>query len=438
MKKFATTMLLASLLGTAAYAQPNMGDQKPEASLPFNMTKVATFDGQVWRMAFLPDGRILATEKNGHLWLVTQAGQKTPVTGVPAVLYGGQGGLLGVYLSPNYATDHYIYLTYSEPHEEGAAPAGAAAPGGRGPARCPTDATKLCGSSLALARARLDLGAAPSLQGLQVIWHDPAGGQGGQFGAAVAFAPDGKSLFLSSGDRQRMTPAQDPNSPLGKILHLTLDGKPAPGNPGAGKPSAQTLNIINPPMDTEVAKTAPVVRTFTYPASEPNQTVAETWSMGHRTPYGLAFAPNGQLWEMEHGPRGSDKLNLIQPGKDYGWPLAAYAPNYNGVPVPTFDGQPNLTRPVIQWTPVIAPGNLAFYKGNMFAGWNGSALISGMATKALVRVTFDGKGGATAVQRWDIGFGIRDVEVAPDGALWFSEGGQNNNAPGALYRVTPK
>jgi len=438
MKKFATTMLLASLLGTAAYAQPNMGDQKPEASLPFNMTKVATFDGQVWRMAFLPDGRILATEKNGHLWLVTQAGQKTPVTGVPAVLYGGQGGLLGVYLSPNYATDHYIYLTYSEPHEEGAAPAGAAAPGGRGPARCPTDATKLCGSSLALARARLDLGAAPSLQGLQVIWHDPAGGQGGQFGAAVAFAPDGKSLFLSSGDRQRMTPAQDPNSPLGKILHLTLDGKPAPGNPGAGKPSAQTLNIINPPMDTEVAKTAPVVRTFTYPASEPNQTVAETWSMGHRTPYGLAFAPNGQLWEMEHGPRGSDKLNLIQPGKDYGWPLAAYAPNYNGVSVPTFDGQPNLTRPVIQWTPVIAPGNLAFYKGNMFAGWNGSALISGMATKALVRVTFDGKGGATAVQRWDIGFGIRDVEVAPDGALWFSEGGQNNNAPGALYRVTPK
>ena len=271
-----------------------------------------------------------------------------------------------------------------------------------------------------------------------MIWHDPAGGQGGQFGAAVAFAPDGKSLFLSSGDRQRMTPAQDPNSPLGKILHLTLDGKPAPGNPGAGKPSAQTLNIINPPMDTEVAKTAPVVRTFTYPASEPNQTVAETWSMGHRTPYGLAFAPNGQLWEMEHGPRGSDKLNLIQPGKDYGWPLAAYAPNYNGVPVPTFDGQPNLTRPVIQWTPVIAPGNLAFYKGNMFAGWNGSALISGMATKALVRVTFDGKGGATAVQRWDIGFGIRDVEVAPDGALWFSEGGQNNNAPGALYRVTPK
>ena len=444
MKKFATSMLLASLLGTAAYAQVNMGDQKPTGEPPFNMAKVATFDGQVWRMAFLPDGRILANEKNGHIWLVTQSGQKTPVTGVPPVLYGGQGGLLGVYLSPHYATDHYVYLTYSEPHEEplpAPPPAGSPAAGRGGPRMtpCPTDATKNCGSSLAMARAKLTLGnGTASLDGLQVLWHDPAGGQGGQFGAAIAFAPDGNSLFLSSGDRQRMAPAQDPNSPLGKILHLTLDGKPAPGNPGAGKPSAQTLNIINPPMDTELAKTAPVVRTFTYPASAPNQTVAETWSMGHRTPYGMAFAPNGQLWEVEHGPRGGDKLNLIQPGKDYGWPLAGYAPNYNGVPVPSFDNQPNLTRAVIQWTPVIAPGNLAFYKGNMFAGWNGSALISGMATKALVRVTFDGKGGATAVQRWDIGFGVRDVEVAPDGALWFSEGGQNNNVPGNLYRVTPK
>jgi glucose/arabinose dehydrogenase len=438
MKKFATTMLLASLLGTAAYAQPNMGEQKPEASLPFNMTKAVTFDSQIWRMAFLPDGRILANEKAGHIWLVTQAGQKTPVSGAPTVLFGGQGGLLGIFLSPHYATDHYVYLTYSEPHEEGAAPAAAPA-GGRAPARCPTDASKVCGSSLAMARAKLTIGnGTASLDGLQVLWRDPAGGQGGQFGAAIAFAPDGNSLFLSSGDRQRMAPAQDPNSPLGKILHLTLDGKPAPGNPGAGKPSAQTLKIINPPADTEAAKTAPVVRTFTYPASAPNQTVAETWSMGHRTPYGMAFAPNGQLWEVEHGPRGGDKLNLIQPGKDYGWPLAGYAPNYNGVPVPSFDNQPNLTKPVIEWTPVIAPGSMAFYKGTMFTGWAGSALISGMATKAMVRVTFDGKGGATVAQRWAFDFGIRDVEVAPDGAIWISEGGSNNTNPGALYRLTPK
>ena len=445
MKKFATSLLLAALLGSAAaYAQVNMGEQKPAASLPFNMAKVATFDGQVWRMAFLPDGRILATQKSGQLWLVTQAGQKTPVTGVPPVLFGGQGGLLGVFLSPHYATDHYVYLTYSEPHEEPlpAPPAAAAPPAGRGGPRmtpCPTDATKNCGSSLAMARARLTIGnGTASLDGLQVLWHDPAGGQGGQFGAQIAFAPDGNSLFLSSGDRQRMAPAQDPNSPLGKILHLTLDGKPVPGNPGAGKPSAQTLNIINPPMDTELAKTAPVVRTFTYPASAPNQTVAETWSMGHRTPYGMAFAPNGQLWELEHGPRGGDKLNLIQPGKDYGWPLAGYAPNYNGVPVPSFDNQPNLTRAVIYWAPVIAPGNLMFYKGSLFRGWAGTALASGMASKSLTHIVMDGRGGAKATERWDIGFGIRDIEVAPDGALWISEGGQNNTAPGNLYRVTPK
>jgi glucose/arabinose dehydrogenase len=298
--------------------------------------------------------------------------------------------------------------------------------------------TKVCGSSLALARARLDLGAAPSLQGLSVIWRDPAGGQGGQFGAAVAFSPDKRFLFLSSGDRQRMAPAQDPNSPLGKVLRLTLDGKPAPGNPNAGKPSGQTLNIINPPSDTEVAKTAPVVRTFTYPASAPNQTVAETWTMGHRTPYGLAFAPNGQLWELEHGPRGGDKLNLIEPGKDYGWPLAGYAPNYNGVPVPSFDGQPNLTKAVIQWTPVIAPGSLTFYKGSLFKGWAGSALAGGMGSNSLTRITFDGKGGAMAAERWDMKIPVRDTAIAPDGAIWVAQGGLNASMKGALYRLTPK
>ena len=143
-----------------------------------------------------------------------------------------------------------------------------------------------------MARARLTLGdGTASLDGLQVLWRDPAGGMGGQFGAQIAFAPDGNSLFLSSGDRQRMTPAQNPDSPLGKILHLTLDGKPAPGNPFAGQASAQSLSIINPPQDTEVAKTAPVIRTFNYPDSAPNMTRAETWTLGHRTPYGLAFAP---------------------------------------------------------------------------------------------------------------------------------------------------
>jgi aldose sugar dehydrogenase len=288
------------------------------------------------------------------------------------------------------------------------------------------------GSSLALARATLNLTAgAASLDGLEVIWRDSARGNGGQLGAAVAFSPDKKYLFLAVGERQRMTPAQDPNSPLGKILRLTLDGKPAPGNPHAGETGAQTLGIIAPPRDTELAKVAPTAFTYTFPG--PNLTPSETWTSGHRTPYGLAFAPDGRLWELEHGPRGGDELNLIEPGKNYGWPLVSYATNYNGTPIPSPDSRADLAKPVIYWTPVIAPGSLTFYNGTMFPAWNGSALIGGLASKTLSRVTFDGKGGATPAERWDVGHQIRDQAVAPDGAVWLIE----NTREGGLFRVTP-
>jgi aldose sugar dehydrogenase len=406
MKQLVIAGLFAALAASQAFAQVNEGEQKPEAELPFNMVQVTTLD-LPWRVAFLPDGRMLITEKTGALWLVTQKGDKTPVSNVPAVLYKGQGGMLGVFLSPHYKKDHSVYLTYSEPGDGG--------------------------SSLALAKAKLTLGASSaSLDDLKVIWRDGERGQGGQFGAQVAFSPDGKYLFLSSGDRQRMTPAQDPNQPLGKILRLTLDGKPAKGNPMAGKTGAASVPVIDPPKDTEAAKTAPVVRTYTFPG--PNLTPSETWSSGHRTPYGLAFAPDGRLWELEHGPRGGDELNLIEPGKNYGWPLVCYGVNYDGVPIPTPDTRPDLTKPVIYWVPVIAPGNLMFYKGAMFSQWNGSALISGLASKALIRVTFDGQGGAKIAERWDVSHRIRDVEVAPDGALWLLEDARS----GGVFRVTPK
>ena len=210
-----------------------------------------------------------------------------------------------------------------------------------------------------------------------MLWRQMPKGKGGQFGAQIAFSPDGQYLFLTVGDRQRMTPAQDPDQALGKIVRLTLDGKPAPGNPGAGKTGAASVPLIDPPSDTEKAKDAPVVSTYTFPT--PNLAPAETWTTGHRTPYGLAFAPDGRLWEVEHGPRGGDELNLIEQGKNYGWPLVSYAVNYNGVPIPSPDTRPDLTKPVIYWTPVIAPGSLLFYKGAMFPQWNGSALIGGMA-----------------------------------------------------------
>jgi aldose sugar dehydrogenase len=408
MKIHVIAVLLLTLVSVTARAQVNAGEQKPETDLPFTMTQVAEFK-LGWRMAFLPDGRMLVTEKVGPIWLVTQQGEKTPVDNVPAVLWQGQGGMFGVFLSPKYATDHNVYLTYAEPGEEQGT------------------------SSLALARARLALAPGKaSLDGLQVLWRDMPKGRGGQFGAAIAFSPDGQYLFLTVGDRQRMTPAQDPNTEVGKILRLTLDGKPAPGNPMAGKVGAATRPLINPPRDTEAAKTAPVVSTYT--VEGPNLAPAETWTSGHRTPYGLAFAPDGRLWEVEHGPRGGDELNLIEPGKNYGWPLVSYAVNYNGVPIPSPDTRTDLTKPVIYWTPIIAPGNLTFYNGAMFPTWKGSALMGGMVTQTLNRITFDGKGGATPAERWNVAHRIRDVEVAPDGAVWMLE----DKNPGGLFRVTPK
>lgn len=404
--KFGLT--LALLLGTTSVvAQINAGPLPPSPSLPFKLTKVARFD-LPWRIAFLPDGRMLITEKIGKLFLVTQAGEKLEVTGVPPVLYQSQNGLLGVYVAPSHASDGAIYLTYSEPGQ---------APGT---------------SSLALARATLKIGAdAATLENLKVVWHDPIKGKGGQVGAAVAFSPDQKFLFLTVGDRQRMTPAQDPNQPAGKILRLTLDGKPAPGNPMEGKTGARSVPVIDPPRDTEAARTAPVTSTYVFDG--PNLTPSETWTSGHRTPYGLAFAPDGRLWELEHGPRGGDELNLIEPGKNYGWPLVSYAVNYDGVPIASPDTRPDLAKPVIYWTPVLAPGNLMFYSGAMFPRWKGSAFATGLVSRALHRIEVRGAT-ATPAELWTLGFRVRAVEQAPDGALWLIE----DDHEGGLYRLAPK
>src|SRR5579872_2522752 len=407
MMKFARTALLFTVASVAALPQTNVGEQKPEASLPFNMTTVATFE-LPWRIAFLPDGRMLITEKVGPVWLVSQQGQKIPVANTPPVYWQGQNGMMGVFLSPHYATDQSIYLTYAEPGDYG--------------------------GGLALARAQLMITDKNArLANLQVLWRQMPRGKGGQEGAQVAFSPDGNFLFLAVGDRQRMTPAQDPDQPVGKILRLTLDGKPAPGNPNFGKTGAATIPLIDPPMDTETAKTAKVVSTYTFPG--PNLTPAETWASGFRAPYGLAFSPTGELWEVEHGPRGGDELNLIEKGKNYGWPLVSYGMNYNEVPIPNPDTRSDLAKPVLYWVPVIAPGNLMFYRGTKtFPQWDGSGFVSGMASMSLTRLIFDGKGGAKTAERWDIGKRVRDVAEAPDGSLWLLEDAN----PGALIHVTPK
>ena len=404
--KLMKAALLFTLPWVAALAQVNVGEQKPEPSLPFSMTTVATFE-LPWRLAFLPDGRMLVTEKVGPVWLVSQQGEKIPVGNTPPVYWQGQNGMHGVFLSPHFATDQSIYLTYVEPGDYG--------------------------GGLALARAKLNATATSARLGnFEVLWRQMPKGRGGQEGAQIAFSPDGEYLFLSVGDRQRMTPAQDPNQPEGKILRLTLDGKPAPGNPDFGKTGASTIPLIDPPRDTELAKTAKVVSTYTFPG--PNLTPAETWASGLRTPYGLAFSPTGELWEVEHGPRGGDELNLIEKGKNYGWPLVSYGQNYNGVPIPKPDTRPDLAKPVLYWLPVIAPGNLMFYRSTQtFPQWNGSGFISGMETKSLNRIIFDGHGGAKTAERWDVGHRIRDVEQGPDGSLWMLEDAN----PGALIHVTP-
>jgi aldose sugar dehydrogenase len=381
------------------------------ANPPFTTSTVATFDSP-WAMSFLPGSGLritnaaLVTEKPGRIWVVNVAtGQKQRVGGAPPVVLSSQGGLLDIKPSPDFAGNRIVYLTYSEPSANG-------------------------GSGLALARARLERDAGGArLSGLQVIWHDPAGGDGGQFGAIIAFAPDGKSLFLSTGERQRFTPAQDPSQPLGKILHLTLDGKPAPGNPMAGRTGAAVVTVTDPPRDTEAAKSAEG-RQVRWPG--PNLTPAETWSSGHRNPYGLAFAPDGRLWEHEMGPRGGDEVNLILPGRNYGWPNASNGSNYNNVDIPDHKRGDGYEPPKVWWTSSASPAGMIIYTGDLFPQWRGDALLGTLSGKALIHVRIRGDQASKADQ-WDMGKRIREVEQGPRGEVYLLEDG-----PGArLLRLTP-
>ncbi|MEI5688494.1 PQQ-dependent sugar dehydrogenase [Sphingomonas kyungheensis] len=379
----------------AAAAPVNYGNSKPAATKPFRTVPVATFDSP-WALAFLPDATMLVTEKPGRLWLVTPNGGKTAVGGVPTVHDSGQGGLLFVATAPGFAQNRQIYLTYAEPGEGG--------------------------DGLTLARATLGTAdGKPALQGLEVLWRQLPRGNGGQFGGYIAFSPDGQSLFLTSGERQRFTPAQDPDQALGKILRLTLDGKPAPGNPHAGQTGAATIAVIDPPANTGAAAKAPVRKVT---LTTPNLTPAETWTSGHRNPYGLAFDAQGRLWETEMGPQGGDELNLIEPGRNYGWPLVSYGDNYDGTPIAKPDSRPDLQQPVLYWNPVIAPAGFAFYAGNMFPEWRGSAFVGGLASTALIRLAFDGTS-AREAERWDMGARIRAVMAGPDGGLWLLEDGDS-------------
>jgi len=331
---------------------------------------VATFDNP-WAMTFLPDGRILVTEKPGQLQLVTQAGAKTRIAGVPAVTYSGQLGLQDVVLDPAFASNRRIWLSYAEP--------------GAG------------GQRLAVARATLNADAA-RLDEVTVIWRATPTTTGGQLGGRIAFSPDGRYLFVSTGERQQFTPAQDRGGTLGKIVRLNLDGSAAAGNPFAGTAGAR----------------------------------AEIWTLGHRNPYGLVFASNGRLFESEMGPAGGDEFNLIEAGRNYGWPRVSEGDNYDGSPIPRHRTDPTFAAPLASWAPVIAPGGMIQYRGSAFSGWTGDFILAGLASQGLVRVRVEGAG-ATEVARIGLGARIREVEEGPDGAIWVLRDGDG----GALVKLTP-
>ena len=407
MTAFGSIALLACNGGSAGgntQTQPagNAQSQSVEGA-PFTLTKVAQFD-QPFAIAFLPDGSALVTEKTGKLKHWHADGHTQDIAGVPATAQVTQGGLLDVALAPDFAKSRTIYLSYSEPRPQG--------------------------SSLALARATLS---GTQLQNFTVIFRAGADGRGGQFGSVIAFAPDGKSLFLSSGERQRFTPAQDPNQALGKILHLTLDGKPAPGNPGAGKTGSSTITVIDPPRNSGAAKTA-TGRTETI--SGPNLAPAQTWTSGHRNPYGLVFDAAGHLWETEMGPKGGDEVNLIVKGRNYGWPNASNGDNYDGTPIPDHAAGDGYEAPKVFWNPSISPGGLLYYTGNGFPQWKGSLLIGALSGQALIRVALNGTNASKADQ-WNLGMRIRDVAQSPDGTLWLLEDGRGGTG-GSLMRVSPK
>jgi glucose/arabinose dehydrogenase len=350
---------------------------RPSAEKPFVATPIVTL-ASPWAMTFLPDGRILVTEKKGALRLLTADGKSNLViAGTPAVDSDGQGALMDVVLHPDFARNRIVYLSFSE----------AGAGGAKG---------------VALGRGKLvEAGGKARIDGYKVIFRgNPKVEGGGHYSGRIAFAPDGK-LFFTNGERQKFTPAQDPKVTLGKVLRLNDDGTPAAGNPLAAKGYDPAI-----------------------------------WSYGHRNLLGLLFDPQGRLWEIEMGPKGGDEINLIQPGRNYGWPIVSNGDNYDATPIPDHATRADLEPPKVSWNPSISPGDMIWYSGALFPAWRDNLLVAGLSSKALIAVAVKGDG-ASEVARYDMGTRIREVEQGPDGAVWLLEDGERGGT-GRLLRLTPK
>ena len=342
---------------------------------PFKIAELKKFD-EPWAMTFLPDGRLLVTEKSGALRLYDPKSNRTgAIKGVPAVVDAGQGGLGDVVLHPDFAKNQFVYLSYAEAGNGGA------------------------GAAVARARLVLDSRGAGALRDLSVIWRQtPKTSGSGHFGHRIAFDRDGM-LWISSSERQKFDPAQDLSTNLGKIVRLNDDGTVPTDNPFANRGGVS----------------------------------AQIWTLGHRNVLGLAFDAQGQLWEHEMGPQGGDELNRIEKGANYGYPIVSNGDHYDGKPIPDHDTRPDFRAPVISWNPVISPAGFIIYTGDLFPQWKGNGFIGGMSSQSLVRIEFSG---ATAreAERFDMGARIREVEQGPDGAIWLLEDGRSG---GRLLKLTP-
>jgi glucose/arabinose dehydrogenase len=361
-----------ALVTGVAYAAAE-GVIRKGTSTSFLATPMAKF-AEPWAMTFLPDGRLLVTEKQGTLKLHTIGGASTLISGVPAVAYGGQGGLGDVVLHPRFASNNLIFLSYAE---------------GNGRLR-----------GAVVARAKLDAASA-RLSDMKVIWRQvPKFAGAGHYGHRMVFDREGR-LWLSSGERQQFTPAQDMTSNAGKILRLNDDGSPAAENPFADKGGV----------------------------------AAEVWSLGHRNVLGMAFDSQGRLWAHEMGPRGGDELNLIERGANYGYPTVSNGDHYSGRSIPDHATRPEFKAPLISWTPVISPAGMVIYDGSLFPQWKGNIFIGGLSSRSLVRIAID-RSAAREVERFNMGERIREVEQGPDGALWLLEDEENGRG-GRLLKLTP-
>lgn len=381
MRMYRLSAAISAMLALAAVSRVEAAQTNAPAApaTAVNVDTVAKGLAHPWGLQFLPDGRLLVTERDGQLRIVTKDGRlSAPVAGVPEVHARGQGGLLDVRLAPDFAKSGTIFLSYAEPRP------------GWGKS----------GTSVARGRLMLDEQAGSGrIEDVKVIFRqEPAQGTSHHYGSRVVPAPDG-TLFITTGDRGSGDLAQDPSALLGKVIRISPDG--------------------------------------TVPADNPKREgwAPQIWSMGHRNLQGAAIEPvTGKLWTVEHGARGGDELNRPEAGKNYGWPVISYGRNYSGTKIGVGTAKEGYEQPIYYWDPSIATSGLAFYTGELFAGWKGNLLVGGLGGARLSRLVLDGgQVVAEEVLLADRGDRIRDVRVGPEGAVYVLVDDSN----GAILKLTP-